>query len=132
MSSHHRGGLLKNITGIVNACQTNSGSIFSKGMVVDAYADVVVFAIGAIRKLGYDPEKVLLEGKVSKVKVKPKIIVEVGYEEIQKSPSYKSGFALRFPRLIRLRPDKSLSDIDSLERVKRLYNQQRGGSNYRS
>ena len=34
---------------------------FSKGMVVDAYADVVVFAIGAIRKLGYDPEKVLLE-----------------------------------------------------------------------
>ncbi|MEA3378588.1 MAG: ATP-dependent DNA ligase [Nanoarchaeota archaeon] len=61
------------------------------------------------------------------VKVKPRIIVEVHYEEIQKSPSYSSGFALRFPRVIRLRTmEKGLSDVSSLEQVKKLYQQQKG------
>ena len=57
--------------------------------------------------------------------VKAKIVLEVGYEEIQKSPTYESGFALRFPRVIRNRTmEKSLSDINTLEDVKRLYKQQ--------
>lgn len=62
--------------------------------------------------------------KGNHVIIKPKIIVEVAYQEIQKSPSYSSGYALRFPRIIRLRPDKSAGDIDNLNRVKRLYKQQ--------
>jgi DNA ligase-1 len=68
----------------------------------------------------------IIDEKGGKVKVKPKVVVEVAYEEIQASPSYKSGYALRFPRLVRLRDDKGPSDADSLERVKRLYNKQRG------
>ncbi len=56
------------------------------------------------------------------VKVAPEIIVEVGYEEIQKSPTYSSGFALRFPRLLRFRPDKD--EPDSIEKVKNIYKQQ--------
>ena len=56
------------------------------------------------------------------VTVKPEIIIEVAYEEIQKSPTYKSGFALRFPRVIRLRTDeRSVEDISSLEYVEELY-----------
>jgi len=56
------------------------------------------------------------------VKVKPKIIIEVAYEEIQKSPTYSSGYALRFPRLIRLRTDeRDADDCDTLERVEDLY-----------
>ncbi len=47
------------------------------------------------------------------VTVEPKIIVEVGYQEIQKSPTYSSGFALRFPTVIRLREDKALDEIAS-------------------
>ncbi len=59
------------------------------------------------------------------VKVKPQVIVEVGYEEIQKSPSYKSGYALRFPRLIKLREDRKPEEIDTLDTVKNLYKKQR-------
>jgi DNA ligase-1 len=47
--------------------------------------------------------------------------VEVGYQEIQKSPTYASGFALRFPRLIRLREDRGTDDCDSLDRVAELW-----------
>ena len=61
------------------------------------------------------------------VTVKPKVIIEVAYEEIQKSPTYESGYALRFPRLLRLRDDKALSEVDDLKRIERLYRQQRGG-----
>ncbi len=60
------------------------------------------------------------------VKIKPKLVVEVAYEEIQKSPNYSSGYALRFPRIVRLRPDKGPDDVDTLERIERLYRQQRG------
>ncbi|MGB9675327.1 MAG: ATP-dependent DNA ligase [Candidatus Nanoarchaeia archaeon] len=56
--------------------------------------------------------------------VKPKIIIEVSYEEIQKSPTYASGFALRFPRVVRLRPEKE--EPDDLERVKKIYEMQKG------
>ncbi len=51
----------------------------------------------------------------------PKIVFEVAFEEIQKSPNYGSGYALRFPRLVNMRSDKSLDDADSIERVEQLY-----------
>ncbi len=60
------------------------------------------------------------------VKIMPKVVVEVEYQEIQKSPTYESGFALRFPRFVRLRQDKDPRDADTLERIKRLYKLQRG------
>ncbi len=56
--------------------------------------------------------------------VKPRIVVEVAYNEIQKSHHYRSGFALRFARIIRIRDDKSPSDIDSLGRIRELYRNQ--------
>ena len=55
------------------------------------------------------------------IKVKPEVVFEVAFEEIQKSPTYESGFALRFPRLVRIRLDKSLNDIDSIKRIESLY-----------
>lgn len=62
-----------------------------------------------------------------KVKVKPKLVVEVGYEEIQKSPKYESGYALRFPRLKRLRTEtKQPADVDTVERISKLYRKQPG------
>jgi len=60
------------------------------------------------------------------VDVRPKIIIEVAYEEIQKSPTYESGYALRFPRVIRDRTEeKGLDDINTIEDVERLYNTQK-------
>ena len=51
------------------------------------------------------------------VQVKPKIVVTVHYQDIQKSSNYKSGWALRFPRITLLREDKPLNEIASLEEI---------------
>jgi DNA ligase-1 len=67
------------------------------------------------------------EGK--SVKIKPKIIISVTYQEIQKSPNYNSGFALRFPRFTALREDKPLSEITTLSEIKKDFKHQK--RNYR-
>lgn len=70
----------------------------------------------------------LLNLKISEdeytVRVKPNIVVEVAYNEIQKSPQYPSGLALRFARIVRIREDKSVKDIDSIQRLRDLYQKQ--------
>ncbi|MEM4267546.1 MAG: ATP-dependent DNA ligase [Candidatus Woesearchaeota archaeon] len=63
----------------------------------------------------------IIEEKGRTAVVKPKVVIEVKYEEIQKSPSYSSGYALRFPRFIRLRDDKSIKDIDTLKTIQGLF-----------
>lgn len=67
----------------------------------------------------------VISEKGKEVKVKPKIVIEVGYEEIQKSPSYTSGYALRFPRVIKLRDDKGADEASSLDYVRKLYEGQK-------
>jgi len=62
--------------------------------------------------------------------ITPKIVLSVTYQEIQKSPNYKSGFALRFPRFTALRPDRSPSDIATLEEVKKDYESQKRNWRY--
>ncbi|MFD1564141.1 ATP-dependent DNA ligase LigA [Haloarchaeobius amylolyticus] len=57
------------------------------------------------------------------VDIEPAVVFEVGYEEIQTSPTYSSGYALRFPRFLGVRPDKDPADADSLERLERLQGQ---------
>jgi DNA ligase-1 len=59
----------------------------------------------------------ILEETGKEIILRPKVVVEVAYEEIQKSPTYTSGYALRFPRLVRFRPDKGPQDADSPKRV---------------
>jgi DNA ligase 1 len=53
--------------------------------------------------------------------VEPLIILEVAFNNIMRSPRHSSGFALRFPRILRLRPDKPLAEIDTLARVEEIY-----------
>src|SRR5258705_9991461 len=52
--------------------------------------------------------------------VEPQIVIEVTFDRVQPSSRHKSGFALRFPRILRLRPDKTVNDVDTLETVRRL------------
>ncbi|HEX6731573.1 MAG TPA: ATP-dependent DNA ligase [Pyrinomonadaceae bacterium] len=52
--------------------------------------------------------------------VEPSIVIEVTFDRVQPSKRHKSGFALRFPRILRLRPDKTAAEIDTLETVSRL------------
>jgi DNA ligase-1 len=56
--------------------------------------------------------------------VVPKIVVEVAYNEIQRSPKYKSGMALRFARITKLRPDKTPEEADTIQRVREIYERQ--------
>ena len=58
------------------------------------------------------------------VYVKPSIVAEVAYNEIQRSPHYKSGYALRFARITRFREDKRPEEADTLQRLSRLYQDQ--------
>ncbi len=55
------------------------------------------------------------------VKIKPKIIVTIIYQNIQRSPTYESGFAMRFPRVTGLREDKHLKDVATLKEVEEEY-----------
>jgi len=60
------------------------------------------------------------------VQFEPFLVVEVGYSEIQKSPNYKGGFALRFPRFVRIRDDKDIAGIETLEGIRDRYIRQPG------
>jgi DNA ligase-1 len=53
--------------------------------------------------------------------VEPTIVVEVAFDVIVRSTRHQSGFSLRFPRIARLRPDKSADEIDTLETVRALH-----------
>jgi DNA ligase-1 len=55
--------------------------------------------------------------------VEPKIVIEVAFDIIQKSTLHASGYALRFPRIVRLRPDKAPHEIDTLADVERIYHE---------
>ena len=52
--------------------------------------------------------------------VEPRIVLEVTFDRVQPSKRHKSGYALRFPRIVRLRPDKNVDEIDTLETVRKL------------
>src|SRR5437660_11748613 len=58
--------------------------------------------------------------------VEPKIVLEVAFNNVMKSDRHESGFALRFPRIVRLRPDKSPQEADTIERAAEIYRRQDG------
>ena len=68
--------------------------------------------------------KITVEDKGNRILVKPEIILAVAFDTIQKSDRHDSGFALRFPRIKSIRFDKSIKDIDTLEKVKQIYKNQ--------
>jgi DNA ligase-1 len=71
-----------------------------------------------------------LEHKVSeqglRLEVEPKIVLEVAFNNLMRSTRHESGYALRFPRIVRLRPDKHPEDADTIETVKEIYERQKG------
>ena len=67
-----------------------------------------------------------IETQVGKyVVLSPTTILEVGYEEIQRSQNYSSGYALRFPRVVAIRKDKELKQADTFETIERIFNEKR-------
>ena len=68
--------------------------------------------------------EIIIEDNANRILVKPEIVLEVAFDTIQKSDRHNSGFALRFPRIKNIRTDKSLKDIDTLEKVRQIYKNQ--------
>ncbi len=60
--------------------------------------------------------------------VEPKIVLEVAFNNMMQSDRHDSGYALRFPRIVRLRPDKSAHDADTIERVREIFERQNRNS----
>ena len=102
---------------------TATGNLLDMGFVATGLTDEALAELTEMFR-----ELILLE-KGMEVEIKPAVIFEVAYEEIQRSPNYSSGYALRFPRMVAVRDDKSLEEADSLERVVSLYKGQRGRGN---
>jgi len=72
----------------------------------------------------------IIEEKGKKIKIKPKLVVTVTYQDIQRSPNYESKWALRFPRITLLRNDKPLSEIATLEEIEKDFKESKH-QNYR-
>jgi DNA ligase 1 len=60
--------------------------------------------------------------------VEPKIVLEVAFNNMMQSDRHDSGYALRFPRIVRLRPDKTAAAADTIERVREIFAKQSGQS----
>jgi DNA ligase-1 len=69
-------------------------------------------------------KELTIEKQSHGVVVVPKIVVQVVYNEIQKSPKYACGMALRFARIARIREDKSPEEANTIQRVREIYERQ--------
>ena len=67
----------------------------------------------------------IISEKSKQVQIKPKVVVMITYQDIQKSTNYKSGWALRFPRILRLRDDKGIKEVATLEEIEKDFVSQR-------
>lgn len=78
-----------------------------------------------LKELTHRFRELILREEGKQVQLEPRVVFEIAFEEIQKSPNYSAGYALRFPRLVRVREDKSPEDADTIDRVEDLYNRQK-------
>ena len=74
-----------------------------------------------IRRLGTRFRRETIERYGPVRAVQPTLVIEVSFDSIQKSARHKSGFALRFPRIVRIREDKPVAEITTLDDVRELY-----------
>jgi DNA ligase-1 len=96
------------------ACQ-EKGKLLPVGKVATGITDETLAML-------YDLFKDLVISQAGKeMSFEPVVVFEVGYSEIQQSPNYESGYALRFPRFVRVRDDKRVDEIDTLDSIRERY-----------
>jgi DNA ligase 1 len=81
------------------------------------------FSEESLRELTALLEPKIITTRGRDVEIEPETVIEVDFQDIQKTARYASGYALRIPRFKRIRSDKSTREADTLERLKRLYKQ---------
>lgn len=107
------------------ACQNDAGEYLEIGRVGTGFKEKTEEGT-SFEEMTELLKPLIISEKENEAIIKPKIVIEIKYEEIQKSPTYSSGYALRFPRLLRLREDKSPEDCTTLKQVEKFYKEQRG------
>jgi DNA ligase 1 len=114
-----RAGLLSDYTFAVRGPNfATTGELLNVGKAYSGVTDAEIAELTAFLKAH------TLEDQGHFRTVEPLIILEVAFNNIMRSPRHASGFALRFPRILRLRPDKPLAEIDTLARVEEIYQSQ--------
>ena len=99
------------------ACQ-DAGKLVPLSRVATGFSDEQLAEV-------YELLKDRVTAKAGKeVSFEPTLVFEVGYSELQASQNYEGGFALRFPRFIRIRDDKDITDIETLESLRERYKRQ--------
>jgi DNA ligase-1 len=116
-----RGKRARWLSSFVLACRDpDTGKFLSCGMMGTGFTEE------QFEEMTQKLKPLITEQRGRVVKLKPQIVVEVGYEEIQRSPHYESGYALRFPRLLRERTfEKPANQADTIERVRKLFESQK-------
>lgn len=99
------------------ACQEN-GDLVTLSKVATGFSDEQLSEVFDVLK------DTVISQSGKEVRVEPVLVFEVGYSELQKSPNYPGGFALRFPRFIRIRDDKDIRDIETLQNIRDRYQAQ--------
>ncbi len=117
-----RAGVLSDYTFAVRDDDNNSNNgVNNLRTIGKAYSGLTNNEIHQITKR---LKSVMIKDEGIRIIVKPEIVLEVAFDSIQKSNRHDSGFALRFPRIKNIREDKSVSNIDSLQKVKQIYEKQ--------
>jgi DNA ligase-1 len=96
------------------ACQ-EKGKLLAVGKVATGITDETLSMLYNLFK------DLVISQSGKEVTFEPVIVFEVGYSEIQESPNYESGYALRFPRFVRVRDDKRVDEIDTLSNIRERY-----------
>jgi DNA ligase-1 len=108
-----RKGVLSDFTFAVK--DTASGRLFNVGK---AYTGLTDAEIATMTKRFLE---ITIEDHGHVRLVRPEVVLEVAFDSIQRSARHKSGYALRFPRIVAIRDDKPVDEIDTVERVAELY-----------
>jgi DNA ligase-1 len=117
-----RAGVLSDYTFAVRDDEKDNNSGVSKLRTIGkAYSGLTDEEIHQITKR---LKSIMIKDEGIRIIVKPEIVLEIAFDSIQKSNRHYSGFALRFPRIKNIREDKGVSDIDSLQKVKQIYEKQ--------
>lgn len=113
------------LTSFTIACEDESGELVEIGKVGSGLKELDEEGL-SFNMITEKLKPLIISEKGKDVIVKPEVIIEIHYEEIQTSPSYSSGYALRFPRIVRLRDDKGLDEIATIEQIEILFRKQKG------
>ncbi|MDQ3881959.1 MAG: ATP-dependent DNA ligase [Thermoproteota archaeon] len=112
-----RAGTLSDYTFAVRD-EHDGGSLKTIGKAYSGLTDV------EIAKMTDKLRSIIVRDEGYRLVVRPEIILEVAFDSIQKSDRHNSGFALRFPRIKYIRTDKTVHDIDTMEKVQKIYERQ--------